>query len=329
MIWLVEAGWLVWNSMPGYMASLAKHISSANLAKLTSLKFKRIYAETSVYIKPLRAQLTLYPGPISSIFPIKIRVSCTVLTWGGLCFGGLLIHLASQFDLPTPTTLSVSWECVGALKHPKATCSVRLCYWAPALCNFLLLQRQTKHCFVMWLTNLLDYKTKQWFKFTSLLALSLFLPFLPAPFSILCTWLCLCLSVGFFLLASTDAPISKPTPLYGQPSWWGEDEDPANKKESRGGKFPEKESPGQWICLIFLHAITVNSFHLVYAFRSVCLYKQNVFYISDLIAFIGYSHVWELDLKLPFLWHLMFFVGHWEVDGVKPKAGPWLSVVDW
>ncbi|CAI5696873.1 unnamed protein product [Oreochromis niloticus] len=45
------------------------------------------------------------------------------------------------------------------------------------------------------------------------------------------------------LTASTDSPISKPTPLYGQPSWWGEDEDPANKKESRGGKFPEKESP--------------------------------------------------------------------------------------
>lgn len=66
--------------MPGYMASLAKHISSANLAKLTSLKFKRIYAETSVYIKPLRARVTLYPGPISSIFPIKIRISCTVLT---------------------------------------------------------------------------------------------------------------------------------------------------------------------------------------------------------------------------------------------------------
>ncbi|XP_031598213.2 centrosomal protein of 170 kDa protein B isoform X4 [Oreochromis aureus] len=45
------------------------------------------------------------------------------------------------------------------------------------------------------------------------------------------------------LTASTDSPISKPTPLYGQPSWWGEDEDPTNKKESRGGKFPEKESP--------------------------------------------------------------------------------------
>ncbi|XP_039993199.1 centrosomal protein of 170 kDa protein B isoform X2 [Xiphias gladius] len=45
------------------------------------------------------------------------------------------------------------------------------------------------------------------------------------------------------LPAATDSPISKPTPLYGQPSWWGEDEDPANKKQSRGGKSPEQESP--------------------------------------------------------------------------------------
>ncbi|XP_060938500.1 centrosomal protein of 170 kDa protein B [Limanda limanda] len=45
------------------------------------------------------------------------------------------------------------------------------------------------------------------------------------------------------LTATTDSPISKPTPLYGQPSWWGEDEDPANKKRSRGGKPPEQESP--------------------------------------------------------------------------------------
>lgn len=36
--------------------------------------------------------------------------------------------------------------------------------------------------------------------------------------------------------AAIGSPISKPTPLYGQPSWWGEDEDPANKKEDRGGK---------------------------------------------------------------------------------------------
>ncbi|XP_030574758.1 centrosomal protein of 170 kDa protein B isoform X2 [Archocentrus centrarchus] len=45
------------------------------------------------------------------------------------------------------------------------------------------------------------------------------------------------------LTAATDSPISKPTPLYGQPSWWGEDEDPANKKQNRGGKLPEKDCP--------------------------------------------------------------------------------------
>uniref|UniRef100_A0A665UX51 Centrosomal protein 170B n=1 Tax=Echeneis naucrates TaxID=173247 RepID=A0A665UX51_ECHNA len=47
------------------------------------------------------------------------------------------------------------------------------------------------------------------------------------------------------LTAGTDSPypISKPTPLYGQPSWWGEVEDPANKKVERGGKSPEQDSP--------------------------------------------------------------------------------------
>uniref|UniRef100_A0AAV2JI85 Uncharacterized protein n=1 Tax=Knipowitschia caucasica TaxID=637954 RepID=A0AAV2JI85_KNICA len=43
--------------------------------------------------------------------------------------------------------------------------------------------------------------------------------------------------------AATEAPISKPTPLYGQPSWWGEDEDPASKKAPWGGKQREQDSP--------------------------------------------------------------------------------------
>uniref|UniRef100_UPI0037E849B3 centrosomal protein of 170 kDa protein B n=1 Tax=Semicossyphus pulcher TaxID=241346 RepID=UPI0037E849B3 len=45
------------------------------------------------------------------------------------------------------------------------------------------------------------------------------------------------------LTGVTDSPISKPTPLYGQPSWWGEDEDPANKEQNRGGESPEHGSP--------------------------------------------------------------------------------------
>ncbi|TMS21541.1 Centrosomal protein of 170 kDa protein B [Larimichthys crocea] len=47
------------------------------------------------------------------------------------------------------------------------------------------------------------------------------------------------------LTAATDSPISKPTPLYGQPSWWGEDEDPANKMQNRGGKSPESPEPAK------------------------------------------------------------------------------------
>ncbi|KAM9842791.1 centrosomal protein of 170 kDa protein B [Aulostomus maculatus] len=48
---------------------------------------------------------------------------------------------------------------------------------------------------------------------------------------------------AFSLTAATDSPISKPTPLYGQPSWWGEDEDPDHKKQCSVGKSPEEESP--------------------------------------------------------------------------------------
>ncbi|XP_061551935.1 centrosomal protein of 170 kDa protein B isoform X1 [Phycodurus eques] len=45
------------------------------------------------------------------------------------------------------------------------------------------------------------------------------------------------------LTAATDTPISKPTPLYGQPSWWGEDEDPATKIQNPNGKSTDRQSP--------------------------------------------------------------------------------------
>uniref|UniRef100_UPI003AB0A780 centrosomal protein of 170 kDa protein B isoform X1 n=1 Tax=Centroberyx gerrardi TaxID=166262 RepID=UPI003AB0A780 len=50
--------------------------------------------------------------------------------------------------------------------------------------------------------------------------------------------------------AAADTPISKPTPLYGQPSWWGEDEDPSKKEQNTGGKQPDQEStePGKEVC---------------------------------------------------------------------------------
>lgn len=68
----------------------------------------------------------------------------------------------------------------------------------------------------------------------------------------MCLMVCVCLCLCICLLAATDSPMSKPTPLYGQPSWWGEDEDAANKKKNRGGKSPEQESPGKRMYLIFL-----------------------------------------------------------------------------
>ncbi|XP_061700722.1 centrosomal protein of 170 kDa protein B [Syngnathoides biaculeatus] len=40
-----------------------------------------------------------------------------------------------------------------------------------------------------------------------------------------------------------DTLISKPTPLYGQPSWWGEDEDPATKIQNQSRKSTDRQYP--------------------------------------------------------------------------------------
>uniref|UniRef100_A0A8C7WPL9 Centrosomal protein 170Ba n=1 Tax=Oryzias sinensis TaxID=183150 RepID=A0A8C7WPL9_9TELE len=47
------------------------------------------------------------------------------------------------------------------------------------------------------------------------------------------------------LTASTDSPGSKPTPLYGQPSWWGEDEDPSNPKQNNDERIQESPEPSK------------------------------------------------------------------------------------
>ncbi|RVE57096.1 hypothetical protein OJAV_G00212770 [Oryzias javanicus] len=47
------------------------------------------------------------------------------------------------------------------------------------------------------------------------------------------------------LTASTDTPGSKPTPLYGQPSWWGEDENPANPKKNNEERIQESPEPSK------------------------------------------------------------------------------------
>lgn len=90
----------------------------------------------------------------------------------------------------------------------------------------------------------------------------------------------MCLCLGIYLLGAAEIPISKPTPLYGQPSWWGEDEDPANKKQSGDGKSPERESPGQKTCLIF-SVLCEQATDLILVFIQwihvcVCVYISNV-----------------------------------------------------
>lgn len=70
---------------------------------------------------------------------------------------------------------------------------------------------------------------------------------------VLITCLCLCLCLCMLLLGVADSPISKPTPLYGQPSWWGEDEDPNKKEQNSGGKSPEHGLPGKRMCQVFSH----------------------------------------------------------------------------
>ncbi|XP_024142471.1 centrosomal protein of 170 kDa protein B isoform X2 [Oryzias melastigma] len=47
------------------------------------------------------------------------------------------------------------------------------------------------------------------------------------------------------LTASTDTPGSKPTPLYGQPSWWGEDENSANPKKNNEERIEESPEPSK------------------------------------------------------------------------------------
>lgn len=105
-------------------------------------------------------------------------------------------------------------------------------------------QTQTQHCFIMCLTYthcLIHTRCCV----HSVLCLTL-------SFLSLSTRLMVCVC----LLAATDSLISKPTPLYGQPSWWGEDEDAANKTKNRGGKLPEQGFSGQRMSFISLLTCT-------------------------------------------------------------------------
>lgn len=85
--------------------------------------------------------------------------------------------------------------------------------------NFLYIQIQTCPDVTSCYWHVLPNKTMWLFKFSHLFQ-------------------SLHLKVFLCSLASTDSPMSKPTPLYGQPSWWGEDDDLAHKKQDSSGKSP-------------------------------------------------------------------------------------------
>jgi len=138
--------------------------------------------------------------------------------------------------------------------------------------------------------------------------------------SVVCGWwhfVCVCFCIH--LLATTDTPISKPTPLYGKPSWWGEDEDAAHKKQNRGGKMPEAESPGQKILSYICIHVFVFLLLFFYLFFFLCIYK--VIYICA---------NWSLIVMISFCVALLSDALCWSLlDDVKPKAGPWMPVVEW
>lgn len=53
-----------------------------------------------------------------------------------------------------------------------------------------------------------------------------------------------------FYRSLTEPPVSKPTPLYGQPSWWGDDdEDDEDHKREPGESISNHSSAGLYLSL--------------------------------------------------------------------------------
>lgn len=52
------------------------------------------------------------------------------------------------------------------------------------------------------------------------------------------------------LLVASEAPVSRPTPLYGQPLWWGEDD-----AEHSEGQRPAEDPAGLEQTLLYYYSI--------------------------------------------------------------------------
>lgn len=108
------------------------------------------------------------------------------------------------------------------------------------------------------------------------------------------------------LLATTDKLISKPTPLYGQPSWWGEDEDPATKIHNRSGKATDLQTSGPRMPFANV-SYWVDGFHLfdiqiTYTSEIRTELKMTCFSVasrSDALSWVGEGwdkHIWGYQL---------------------------------
>lgn len=73
-----------------------------------------------------------------------------------------------------------------------------------------------------------------------------------------------------FYRSLTEPPVSKPTPLYGQPSWWGDDDDEDHKREP-GESISNHSSAGLYLSLtIQKKTKKTNSFNIVIALLLLC-----------------------------------------------------------
>lgn len=109
------------------------------------------------------------------------------------------------------------------------------------------------------------------------------------------------------LSAATDSPISKPTPLYGQPSWWGEDEDAANIKQERGGKFP-----GLTIFLLFIKLFLVLM-QLYLSLKQFCVNVSLIFRNGSYTSVILVLICCDMNFYATAIWYAEWVTKRWVV----------------
>lgn len=153
-------------------------------------------------------------------------------------------------------------------------------------------------------------------------------PVLCLALSCLSVFMCLtvCLSVSCHRFSDIQAYSSlRPTLLVG--GGWGS----SQQKEEQRWKIARTGVSRSELFVLTCVQTTDLIILKCFSFKAAeCTFApQSHFYFNC----IGSSHICELEPNLS--WHVFLchcyptpFVGHWEMDGVKPKAGLWPPVVD-